>query len=116
MRAEHYFAQADFNNDGTKEYLIVDDNVLSVLNQAFKTIKTINIPASIYYTPSIYNSKKYKNLILLTNTTKSQVYPVAGKLLNTVIEGKSSAILVKSKNKEYIVSAMGQELIFTLLE
>ncbi len=116
LKAEHYLAQSDFNNDGNKEYIVVDDNVLSVLNSSFKIINTIKLPASIYYAPSVNNSKKFKNLILLTNITKAEVYLLAGKLLDTVVEGKSSAILVKSKNKEYIVSAIGQEIIFTLLE
>ena len=94
--SKHYFVYTDINGNGYKDYIIADDNILTVFNHNKKQLFKRKFKGKISFKPSIYtfpdNNKKIgivvqsenKIFLLYTNGENQKGFPLTGQSMFTI--------------------------------
>lgn len=76
--ANHFFEYRDFNNDGSNDYMFVDNQELQILSQNKKTISNFVFQAPITLKPVVYKFSSNSYKIGIVDTKNSKVYVING--------------------------------------
>jgi len=116
LKANYYFSYEDFNNDGNKDFICLEDKRLIVLNRTGKTIFDFNFDEKTEKEIVVYNSAKRGKFFAIRGIESNRIY-VFNKsgLLDESLAFRSEAMPTftnfANRNQVNLVGVVGNKVV-----